>query len=164
MKLHIFSIPALAPEAAQEALNRHLAMHRVAHLDKQFVSDGSASYWSVCVTTVDAAVEPSAGDAQRRGRSVDYREVLQADEFGLYDRLRGVRKGLAEAEGLPPYAVFTNEQLAAMVRGRVVTAAALGAIEGVGEARMRRYADSFLPVLGEGVPKLLAKAATPAAG
>ena len=160
MKLHVFSIPALHPDAAQEALNRHLAMHRVSHVDKQFVADGAASFWSVCVSTVDALADMPAGDNPRRGKTVDYREVLAADEFALYDRLRRLRKGLAEAEGLPPYAVFSNEQLAAMVRGRVLTATALAAIDGVGEARVKRYAASFLAVLIEVVPALLVDAAT----
>lgn len=159
MRLHFFSVPAQGGHAEQDALNRHLATHRVSHIERQFVADGAFSYWSLCVTTVEAANSPSSADAnttsRRGGKTIDWREVLAADEFALYDRLRRLRKGLAEAEGLPPYAVFSNEQLAAMVQGRVVTAAALAAIPGVGEARMKRYAESFVPLLAEGVPALV---------
>ena len=127
MKLHTFHIPVLAPEAAQDALNRHLASHRVAHVDRQFVADGAASFWAVCVTSIDGSEGTGAAstDAARKARSVDWREKLSVDEFALYDRLRSARKTQAESEGLPPYAVFSNEQLAAMVLGRVTTAAAL---------------------------------------
>jgi superfamily II DNA helicase RecQ len=163
MKLQTFHIPVLAPEAAQDALNRHLASHRVAHVDRQFVADGAASFWAVCVTSIDGSegTGVAGADAARKARSVDWREKLSVDEFALYDRLRSARKAQAETEGLPPYAVFSNEQLAAMVQGRVTTAAALAAIEGVGEARMRRYAELFLPLLQAGVPGL--PAAAPAA-
>ena len=119
MTLHWFTISALDPAAGQEALNHHLMTTRASHVEKEFVADGANSCWSVCVSTVDGmAPSAKAGDNARRGKSIDYREVLAPDEFGLYDRLRTLRKGIAEAEGLPPYAMFTNQQLAAMVRRR----------------------------------------------
>ena len=157
MTLHWFTISALDPAAGQEALNQHLTTSRVAHVEKEFVADGANSYWSVCLSNVDGTAPLNrAADGHRRGssKSIDYREVLAPDEFGLYDRLRTLRKGIAEAEGLPPYAVFTNEQLAAMVRNRASTAAALAAIDGIGEARVRRYAAGLLPLLA--VPAVVA--------
>ena len=154
MRLKFFAIPAVAPDAAEAALNQFLAAHRVSHADRHLVADGAASYWAVCVTWVEGGTDVQPADAPRRGRGVDYREVLAADEFALYDRLRSLRKQHAEAEGLPTYAVFTNEQLAAMVRSRVQGADALGAIDGVGEARVRRYGDAFLGLLRDGVPQL----------
>jgi hypothetical protein len=54
---------------------------------------------------------------------VDYREVLSAQDFAVFSKLREVRKGLAEKEGVPPYTIFTNEQLAAVVRQKVTTKA-----------------------------------------
>ncbi len=48
---------------------------------------------------------------------------------------------------MPPYALFSNEQLAAMVTQRVSTRADLRAIAGVGEARLEKYADEFLQEL-----------------
>ena len=44
---------------------------------------------------------------------VDYKEILSADEFAVFVRLREVRKQLAATEAIPVYAVCTNEQLAA---------------------------------------------------
>lgn len=158
MRLKFFTVPALSPDTAEAELNRFLGAHRIAHLERQFIADGAASFWAVCVSWVEADAA-TAQDPARRGR-VDYREVLAADEFALYDRLRALRKQLADAEGLPPFAVFTNEQLADMVRQRVATVAALETIAGVGEARLSRYGPAFLDILREGVARL----APPAAG
>ena len=62
-------------------------------------------------------------------------------------QLRDLRKSIAQAEAVPVYTVFTNEQLAAMVRARVTTRAGLGKIDGVGEARIEKYGPRVLPVL-----------------
>lgn len=152
MKLKFYTIPALAPEAAETELNRFLDSHRVSHIERQFLADGAMSFWAVCVTWVEGEAAIPA-DAAKRGR-IDYREVLGSDEFALYDRLRTQRKQQAEAEGLPPFAVFTNEQLADMVRKRVTTLAGLGAIDGIGEARLARYGPTFLEILQDGVLRL----------
>jgi len=152
MKVKVFTISCLAPLLAEEELNRFIASHRVSSIERQLVADGAASFWTVCVTWTDGEAS-SPADGAKRGR-VDYREVLSPDEFSLYDRLRTLRKQRADAEGLPPYAVFTNEQLSAMVRQRVMSPKALAAIEGVGEARLARFGAAFLEMLRAGVPAL----------
>lgn len=160
MSIIFFTVPALHPEPGASELNHCLATQRVAQVERSFVADGSASFWAVCVTVLDSAGgrrgerPDERGDAARRRGAVDYRELLSADEFALYDRLRSARKQAAEVDGLPTYAVFTNEQLAAMVRGRVASADALAAIEGVGAGRVGRYGDAFLALLREGVARL----------
>ena len=48
-----------------------------------------------------------------------------------------MRKELAEKEGVPAYALFTNEQLAEMVQRRVGSLTAMKEIEGVGDFKDR---------------------------
>lgn len=153
MKLHFFAIPAAGSVGAESALNALLGTQRVSQIDRQFVADGAASFWAICVTTIEGG-ETSVGERPPKGRGVDYREVLSSEEFAIYDRLRTLRKQTAEAEGLPTYAVFTNEQLAEMVRRRVDGVTALVGIDGVGDARVRRYGDAFLAVLRDLLPRL----------
>jgi hypothetical protein len=50
---------------------------------------------------------------------VDYKEVMNEADFAVFSRLRDLRKVIAEKEAVPAYAIFTNEQLAAMVTGKV---------------------------------------------
>jgi len=165
MKLRFFTIPIAHPEGAEAELNRFLGAHRISRVEKEFAPDGAASAWSVVVTWVDGAepaiAQPAAGAAARAAR-VDYREVLSPPEFAVYDRLRTLRKDLAQAEGLPPYAVFSNEQLAAFVQRRISTEQALAAVEGVGEGRLQRYGSTFLALLRQAVPGLPPAAAAPA--
>ncbi len=150
MQLKFFSIPIPAGEAAADDLNRFLATHSILGLDRQLVQAGAASCWAVAVA-YDAGGEgrPQGGAAAGRRGKVDYREVLSEADFGVYARLRTLRKTLADAEGTPAYNLFTNDQLAEMVTRRVGTAAALREIPGVGEGRAEKYGAAFLEVLTE---------------
>jgi superfamily II DNA helicase RecQ len=141
-------IPATMPDAAQEAVNRFCGAHRVVSVEKQFVQDGERSYWALCVNYLDAskASEDISLSPLRKGK-IDYRTVLNEHDFALYARLRSLRKTLSEQEGIPAYALFTNEQLAAMIQKRVTSKAALGTIPGVGAGRLDKYGDAFLQLL-----------------
>lgn len=146
MKYRFFTVPIHAPEAVQEELNRFCAEQRVVSVDKQFVQGAEGSFWALCVCYLDQ----QSGPVSARGKDkIDYREVLNESDFAVFAKLRGLRKTLAEQEGVPAYALFTNEQLAVMVRNRVTSKAALGDIEGVGAARVEKYGDAFLKLLEE---------------
>ncbi|MBK8908173.1 MAG: HRDC domain-containing protein [Rhodospirillales bacterium] len=126
-----------------EEVNRFLGAHRIVAIDRQFVQDGANSAWALCITYVQSANRPPPG---RRGR-IDYREVLTEADFSVFVKLRELRKTLADQEGVPAYALFTNEQLAEMVRRHVRTAGALREIDGVGAARVEKYGTDFLAIL-----------------
>ena len=117
-------------------------------MDKQFVDQGAHSYWLFCLTTVDGNGAERSSGSGKRGR-IDYREVLSETDFAVYADLRELRKTMAEQEGVPMYALFTNEQLAETVTRRATSMAALGEIDGVGKARIEKYGKYFLPVLGK---------------
>ncbi|WP_169070288.1 HRDC domain-containing protein [Candidatus Accumulibacter contiguus] len=151
MRFHVFTIEVRDPGPGQDALNAFCAQHRLADVEKRFVDQGLNSYWTFCVATLDG--EDSSRPAAERKR-IDYREVLNEADFAVYADLRGLRRSLAEHEGVPQFALFTNEQLAAMVTRQVTTAAALGEIEGVGKARVEKYAGHFLPLLRKAFPAL----------
>jgi superfamily II DNA helicase RecQ len=143
MHMRFFTIPASAADAAADELNSFLNSCRVLSLDRQFVADGAGSFWAVCVSYL-----PSKGPEQSPKRAkIDYKEVLGPEDFALFARLRILRKTIAEKEGVPVYAVFTNEQLACMVERRVSTQAAMGDIAGIGAGRIEKYGEVFLKEL-----------------
>jgi superfamily II DNA helicase RecQ len=160
MQLRFFTIPVNAGEDTSAELNRFLAGHRILSIDRQLVVDGSNSAWAICVSFDDGGTRPIA---TKRGK-VDFKDILSEPEFAVFARLRALRKELAEAEGVPAYALFTNEQLANMVRKRVILASALRAIPGVGDARVEKYGDAFLRILQDAaLPTVAASADSNAA-
>ncbi len=111
MQFRIFQYPLPCPTEPED-LNGFLAGHRIASVSHHLVENGGTP---VVVFVVQVASGPAVSSAPRD--RVDYRQVLDTDQFALFSRLRDARKKLAEAEGLPVYAVFSNAQLAAMWLG-----------------------------------------------
>ena len=146
MKFQFFAIPAIDSEEAQTALNAFCSSHRLASVDKHFVECGNQSYWAICLSYLPSGTQNSG--AIKKGK-VDYREVLNEQDFAQFVKLRDLRKKMAEAEGVPAYALFTNEQLAEMVRKKITDKTGLLDIEGIGKGKVEKYGDAFLQILLE---------------
>ena len=70
-------------------------------------------------------------------------EVTDEDER-LFQRLRALRKQLADEYHVLPYIVFSDATLRAMVRRRPANVEELLEVSGVGRAKLQRYGDAFL--------------------
>ncbi|MEM7201930.1 MAG: HRDC domain-containing protein [Planctomycetota bacterium] len=146
MRFAFFAVPVQAPEGAAAELNEFLASHRVLQVERSFTGAGVAGVWVFCVSYTEAADRAAS---VRRKNKIDYREELSGPDFAVYARLRELRKELSEQEGVPPYALFTNEQLAMLVTRRVRSEAAMGSIPGIGPSRLKKYGAPFLSLLRE---------------
>ena len=138
-----FLLPLHSGSAEQDELNRFLRGRRIVQTRKELVTTDSSSHWAILVEYLDST-EKSAGERQIKGK-VDYKEILNAAEFSLFSKLREVRKKLAEDNGLPVYAVCTNEQLAEIAKRRPKNLTECMQIEGIGQGK----ADKFVPALLE---------------
>ena len=83
----------------------------------------------------------------KRSRVASATIDLAPDEQSLWQALRDCRAQLAKDQGVPPYVIFHDATLKAMVRQRPLTRAALAAISGVGSQKLARYGDTFLALL-----------------
>ncbi|WP_041365698.1 DNA helicase RecQ [Methylomonas methanica] len=70
-------------------------------------------------------------------------------ETELWNALRAKRRQLADEQDVPPYVIFHDATLMAMVENRPRTHQQLGLISGVGERKLALYGDAFLAVLAE---------------
>ena len=77
----------------------------------------------------------------------DRAAALAPADQPLFEKLREFRKEIADELNLPPYVIFHDATLMQMAEERPATEAALLAINGVGEAKMRRYGSAFLEVI-----------------
>lgn len=72
---------------------------------------------------------------------------IEAYEEPMWNALKGLRSQLAKQNGVPPYVIFHDATLLAMLRALPADEAELGAISGIGEAKLARYGRDFLAVI-----------------
>ncbi len=122
----------------EQARCRHQAV--VGYFDEQIEPCGDAC--DVCAGLTLDDLTRSAAAAPRGGIGA----IVDPD---LFERLRVVRKRLADAEGVPAYIVFNDAVLREMARARPHSQQALLAIPGVGPAKLARYGSAFLDALDD---------------
>jgi len=82
--------------------------------------------------------EPKAAERKRRAVAGG------AYDEALFERLRTVRKRLADAHHVPPYVIFSDKTLHEMCRHFPTDPAGLRNIHGVGDVKLERYGRDFL--------------------
>jgi ATP-dependent DNA helicase RecQ len=75
------------------------------------------------------------------------------EDAALFEALRRRRSELAKAQRVAAYVVFADKTLIDMARRKPRTAAEMGAVHGVGEAKLKQYGDIFLAVVREHVAR-----------
>ena len=127
---------------ADSSACRHRAI--VAHFDEHI--EPCASSCDVCTGVgVTDLVGESMPPAWSRARKRERRDPSNP----VFQRLRTLRKRLADAQGVPAYIVFSDQVLWDMVELRPSTPAQLLAVSGVGPAKLERYGEDFLEALFE---------------
>jgi superfamily II DNA helicase RecQ len=137
-----FFISPFGEKSVTDELNVFLRSHRIVNVEKRLIDGERGTGW---VFIIEYGNEGGGNkNASNASQRIDYREVLSADEYALFDKLRNLRKELADKSGIPVYAVFTNDQLAGMVKKRPKTTKDFLSISGIGEARNKQYGEAFL--------------------
>jgi superfamily II DNA helicase RecQ len=118
--------------------------------DHFFVKDDTP-YLTLVIRYRAAALPASAETAKpEQKRDDSWREALTEADWPLFNTMRSWRSERAKQEGIPPYVICNNRHLAEIVKARPRTLAALGQIEGIGEAKLKKYGKELLAlIIGE---------------
>lgn len=126
---------------------------RVLSVEKHFCGGDASPGWAVCLEYLEGRASEGSAKTVGGKNGIDYREVLDPPIFALYAALRAWRKETAAKEGIPPYTILTNEQMASVAGKRCQSCGELETITGVGAGRVRKYGEQLLAVLRQAEPK-----------
>ena len=90
---------------------------------------------------LDRKVSSKAGKKQRTPVAVE--------DLGLWQALREQRMALAQEQSVPPYVIFSDATLLAMIETKPQSLIQMNDVPGVGEKKLDRYGDTFLAVIAE---------------
>ena len=136
MQFKIFTIPVADDGTAIEEMNRFLRSHKVLEAEQQLVSTKSGTQWHFCIKYL-ANAQPD--NKPQTSSKIDYKEVLDEKTFAVFSSLREIRKKIAEEEGMPVYAVFTNEELAGIASLDEISPETIQTVKGIGEKKTERF-------------------------
>ncbi len=151
MQIQIFNIPLTDAGELLVEMNRFLAGHKVLEVEQRFFQNEKGGYWSFCIRHINGAVPGGFVPGGGKGK-VDYRQVLPENEFAVFSRLREIRKALAADDGVPAYAVFTDEELAGIARLGEPTEKIMASVPGIGEKKMARYGKQMIEIYQQKQP------------
>jgi ATP-dependent DNA helicase RecQ len=86
---------------------------------------------------------------ERPERSAAAATSWEGVDAGLFESLRALRREIAQERGQQPYLIFSDAVLRDLARVRPTTPERMRAVSGVGEVKLRNFADRFLPVIAQ---------------
>jgi ATP-dependent DNA helicase RecQ len=147
--LSVYGIGKQRPVEEWRSLARSLVHQRLVDQsqDGYSVLSLNESSWQVLRNERTVTVAKTAKTG--RARPPRPEAAATADGDALFERLRALRKQLADRHGLPPYVVFHDATLREMVARRPQTLGQFAGIRGVGEGKLARYGQEFIAALRE---------------
>lgn len=146
MQYKIFTIPVTGGEQEMENLNRFLRANKTVKVDKELVACGDMTYWSFCVQYLLSPLSTPMGEKKDK---VDYKTVLDENQFKLFTLLRKCRKTIADEEAIPAFAVFVDSELAEMTKLSEINEKTMASIEGIGKQRVEKFAQRMMKKMHE---------------
>lgn len=90
-------------------------------------------------------IKANQKDNKREGDE-DWKKLLSEADMGLFNLLREWRTQRCKKEGVPPYILFTNQQLAMIVKKRPQSLTELTQIDGIGKGKAQKYGEEVLSI------------------
>lgn len=138
MQIKVFHVPVAENGEMLAELNRFLAGNKILEVNNQFCQSTGGGCWSFCVKYLPQT-QPGQVPLPNTRSKVDYKEVLSQEEFEIFAKLRECRKAIAAEDGIPPFAVFVDEELAGLSRLSEITITSMKTVHGIGDKKAERY-------------------------
>ena len=143
MQIKIISVPVIGGEALNEELNAFLRGRKILEVEQQLVERNGGACWTFCIRYVDKKASPESAGKQRK----DYKKALSKEAFDRFARYRAIRKEMAEKDGVPAFAVFTDKELSGLAELEELTPVSMKTVKGIGDKKVEKYAERFIKAM-----------------
>lgn len=129
-------------------LSNFLSDKEILRWECHFLERKNEYFWTVLVEYRQSAIS-QAEPVRKTEKSRDdrYKELLTENDWPLFNVLREWRSERCKEEGIPPYIICTNIQLAKVVAARPSSLNALQGVEGIGKAKIEKYGKDILQII-----------------
>ncbi len=140
MQVKFFTIPVNNFAEFESELNIFLSSHRIISFEKHLVTTTVEVVWCIIINYDTHSTTKTSYNAS----AIDYKTVLSEEDFVKYERLRQVRKQIAEEQSVSAFVVATNAELAEISKQKELTEATLAKVNGFGKAKIERFGKQLI--------------------
>ena len=149
LKIKIFTLrfSTALGEFDDSDVMRFLADKELIEMRDHFYVHQGLPYLTVIVlfnSVVTIETDKNQGNTGKQQERFDPKEVLSDEDWSLYTSLKEWRNELAKSEGIPPYIIATNRQIAEIAKDRPDSLEGLKKIAGLGKAKIESYGAAIL--------------------
>ena len=116
--------------------------------DEAHVLKLNAASWQVLKGERQVEIAEFVSINERKAREEELvpkeKPKQQIIKDALFERLRQLRKSLADSLNIAPYLIFTDATLSEMAQKRPISEAQMKAVSGIGSEKFRRFGDVFM--------------------
>ena len=148
MQVKVFTMPFNFPLGIfdDEKFNNFVKDKELISVNDYFFQRGEVPYLTLVVKYKPLSMAlTSKENAQGRTRdNEEWRKLLDDNSMPLFNTLRQWRNERSKKEGIPPYIILNNKQLAEVCQRRPQSKYDLMKIEGIGKAKAEKYGEDIL--------------------
>jgi len=131
-----------------EIIYNFLCNKEVISWKSYFFERRNDNFWTIVLEYKHAASQSEDIPGKPRGkRDETYKNLLSENDWPLFKRLREWRGETSKAQGIPPYIICKNIQLAKIAVTRPKSLNALQEIDGIGNAKKEKYGADILELI-----------------
>lgn len=120
----------------------------VLSLREHFFIRNEVPYLAVVVIYEPVLEQEKPQVSKQKQRDESWRGLLKDTDMPLFDNLRSWRAERCKQDGIPPYVICNNKELARLVLARPQNLSGLMQIEGFGQGKIDKYGKELLALLG----------------
>ena len=146
MLIKIFTLPfnSVKNRFDDDLLNEFMREHEVLTVRDYLFTRHEEPFLTLVVTYRIPELDESRKKPNQEKAEEDWRELLTDADMGMFSLLREWRGKRSKKDGLPPYILFTNRQLAHIVKAKPQNSNELIKIDGIGEGKIKKYGADIL--------------------
>ena len=127
-------------------MTNFLADKELLRWESHFFERKNEYFWTVLVEY--RTLFPLQFIGKKEGnKNESYKEIFSDNDWPLFNVLREWRTDMSKKEGIPPYIICNNIQMANIAIKRPSSLNALQEIDGIGKAKIEKYGKEILQII-----------------
>ena len=138
MRLKVFTLPFKSSFDGFDdtSMREFLSDKKIEFIREHFFTENNRNYLAIVVCYQESSITNQSFKTKKNRD--EWKKVIKEENIPLFDSLREWRRVRAKSDGVPPYIIFDNVQLARIASKRPESITGLQAIPGVGQGKSRK--------------------------